>query len=191
MELIFATQNEDKVKEIQKLMPSYIVVKSLKAIGCTDDIPETQETLEGNAIQKAQYIVEKYNINCFSDDTGLEVTALNGAPGVYSARYAGPTKNSDDNMQLLLNELKDKEDRSAQFRTAIALIIDGKTQTFEGIVEGEIRKEKAGAEGFGYDPIFEPEGRGVTFAEMPLSEKNEISHRARALKKMIQFLKEC
>lgn len=191
MELIFATQNEDKVKEIQKLMPSYIVVKSLKAIGCTDDIPETQETLEGNAIQKAQYIVEKYNINCFSDDTGLEVTALNGAPGVYSARYAGPTKNSDDNMQLLLNELKDKEDRSAQFRTAIALIIDGKTQTFEGTVEGEIRKEKAGAEGFGYDPIFEPEGRGVTFAEMPLSEKNEISHRARALKKMIQFLKEC
>lgn len=191
MELIFATQNEDKVKEIQKLMPSYIVVKSLKAIGCTDDIPETQETLEENAIQKAQYIVEKYNINCFSDDTGLEVTALNGAPGVYSARYAGPTKNSDDNMQLLLNELKDKEDRSAQFRTAIALIIDGKTQTFEGTVEGEIRKEKAGAEGFGYDPIFEPEGRGVTFAEMPLSEKNEISHRARALKKMIQFLKEC
>lgn len=190
MELIFATQNEDKVKEIQKLMPSHIEVKSLKAIGCTDDIPETQETLEGNAIQKAQYIVEKYNVNCFSDDTGLEVTALNGAPGVYSARYAGPTKNSDDNMQLLLKELKDKEDRSAQFRTAIALIIDGKTQTFEGIVEGEIRKEKAGAEGFGYDPIFEPEGRGVTFAEMPLSEKNEISHRARALKKMIQFLKE-
>lgn len=190
MELIFATQNEDKVKEIQKLMPSHIVVKSLKAIGCTDDIPETQETLEGNAIQKAQYVVEKYNVNCFSDDTGLEVAALNGAPGVYSARYAGPAKNSDDNMQLLLNELKNQEDRSAQFRTAIALIIDGKTQTFEGIVKGEIRKEKAGAKGFGYDPIFEPEGRGVTFAEMPLSEKNEISHRARALKKMIQFLKE-
>lgn len=190
MELIFATQNEDKVKEIQKLMPPNILVKSLKAIGCTDDIPETKETLEGNAIQKAQYVVEKYNVNCFSDDTGLEVSALNGAPGIYSARYAGPAKSAADNMQLLLDNLKGKADRSAQFRTAIALIIDGKTHTFEGIVKGSIRTEKSGTKGFGYDPIFEPENRGITFAEMPLSEKNEISHRARALKKMIQFLKE-
>lgn len=189
MELIFATQNEDKVKEVQKLMPSNIIVKSLKAIGCTDDIPETQNTLEGNAIQKATYIANKYNVNCFSDDTGLEVTILNGAPGVFSARYAGVAKNADANMQLLLKELKNKRDRSAQFRTAIALIIKGKTYTFEGIVKGTIRETKVGTKGFGYDPIFEPENKSITFAEMELSEKNEMSHRARALKKMIQFLK--
>jgi XTP/dITP diphosphohydrolase len=189
MELIFATQNQNKVDEIQTLMPNGIIVKSLKDIGCFDDIPETAETLEGNAIQKAEFIAQKFHVNCFADDTGLEVAALNGEPGVFSARYAGETKNADANMDLLLNKLKNESNRNAQFRTAIALIINGELHTFEGKVEGEIRKEKSGTGGFGYDPIFEPENRGITFAEMELTEKNKISHRGRAIEKMISFLK--
>jgi len=189
MELIFATQNENKVKEIQKLFPSHITIKSLLAIGCTEDIPETQPTIEGNAIQKAEYVAKKFNVNCFSDDTGLEVNALNGEPGVLSARYAGPEKNSANNMNLLLEKLNYHKDRSARFKTVVALIINGKLTTFEGIVEGEIRKFPSGDFGFGYDPIFEPEKQGRTFAEMPLDEKNQFSHRARAVEKLVSFLK--
>lgn len=189
MELIFATQNQNKVDEIQKLMPKGISVKSLKDIGCADDIPETADSLEGNAVQKAKFVSQKFGVNCFADDTGLEVKALNNEPGVYSARYAGEDKNADANMDLLLEKLKSKFNRQAQFRTAIALIIDGKLKTFEGKVEGVIRKEKSGTDGFGYDPIFEPENRGITFAEMELAEKNRISHRGRAMQKMIKFLK--
>lgn len=189
MELIFATQNENKVKEIQKLFPPHIVVKSLLDIGCTEDIPETQPTIEGNAIQKADYVAKKYGVNCFSDDTGLEVNALNGEPGVLSARYAGPEKNSANNMNLLLEKLKYHKDRSARFKTVIALLIDGELSTFEGIVEGEIRKYQTGSYGFGYDPIFEPEKQGKTFAEMSMEEKNLLSHRARAIEQLVSLLK--
>lgn len=188
MELIFATQNQNKVEEIQEIMPPGIIVKSLKDIGCNDDIPETADTLEGNAIQKAQYVAENFGVNCFADDTGLEVEALGGEPGVYSARYAGENKNSQANMDLLLEKLQNKQNRKAQFRTAIALIINGELTTFEGKVKGDIRKEKSGDGGFGYDPIFEPEGRGVTFAEMDMVEKNKISHRGRAIAKMVGYL---
>lgn len=188
MELYLATQNEHKVIEIQKVMPSHITIRSLTDLGCTEDIPETQNTLEGNAIQKAQYVAKKYKVNCFSDDTGLEVQALNNEPGVYSARYAGPEKNAEKNMGLLLQKLRNSNDRKAQFRTVVALVLSGQTHTFEGKVVGEIRKEKSGAQGFGYDPIFEPEQKGKTFAEMSLEEKNQCSHRARAIEKLIEFL---
>jgi len=188
MKLIFATQNKNKAKEIQSLMPQGIEILSLQDIGCDDDIPETAATLEGNAQLKARYIAEKYKVNVFADDTGLEIEALNNEPGVYSARYAGEQKNSEENMQLVLEKLAGNPNRVAQFRTAICLIIDGNEQLFEGIVKGEIRKEKSGNEGFGYDPIFEPENCGKTFAEMSMSEKNERSHRGRAFQKMIQSI---
>ena len=189
MELYLATQNEHKVIEIQKVMPAHITIRSLKDLGCTEEIPETQDSLEGNAIQKAEYIAHKYNVNCFSDDTGLEVSALNNEPGVYSARYAGPEKNAEKNMDLLLEKLGDSTDRRAQFRTVVALVLAEKTHTFEGKVIGEIRSTKAGNGGFGYDPIFEPEQKGKTFAEMTLDEKNQCSHRARAVEKLVAFLK--
>lgn len=185
MKLIFATQNKNKAKEIQALMPEGIEILTLQDIHCDDDIPETADTLEGNAQLKARYIAEKFNVNVFADDTGLEIEALNNEPGVYSARYAGEQKNSDDNMNLVLEKLDGNSNRLAQFRTAICLIIDGKEQLFEGIVKGEIRTSKTGVEGFGYDPIFEPENCGKTFAEMSMSEKNERSHRGRAFAKMI------
>ena len=188
MELIFATQNENKAKEIQKIVPNGFTIKTLKNIGCTDDIPETSATLEGNAKQKTTYVANNFDVNCFSDDTGLEIEALDGAPGVYSARYAGEEKSHDKNMNLVLDKLDQKSNRKAQFRTVISLFINKKYYTFEGIVKGEIRTEKSGAEGFGYDPIFEPENCGKTFAEMTLEEKNTMSHRARAFEKMIQFL---
>lgn len=188
MKLIFATQNKNKAKEIQSLMPQGIEILSLQDIGCDDDIPETAATLEGNAQLKARYIAEKYKVNVFADDTGLEIEALNNEPGVYSARYAGEQKNSEENMQLVLEKLAGNPNRVAQFRTAICLIIDGNEQLFEGIVKGEIRKEKSGNEGFGYDPIFEPENCGKTFAEMSMSEKNKRSHRGRAFQKMIQSI---
>ena len=161
---------------------------SLNEIGCTDDIPETADTLEGNASQKARYIFEKYGVNCFADDTGLEVEALGMAPGVYSARYAGPQRSSDDNMQKLLFELREIKNRKARFRTAISLIINGKETLFEGIVEGNILTEGKGEKGFGYDPIFQPLGYEQSFAEMALTEKNEISHRGRAVAKLISYL---
>ena len=191
MKLIFATQNANKAREIQALLPESIEVLSLQDIHCDDDIPETASTLEGNASLKSHYVVEKFKVNCFADDTGLEVEALNGRPGVLSARYAGEQKNPEDNMALILSELKNVSNRVARFRTVISLVIDGKEQLFEGIVNGTIIEEKRGTEGFGYDPIFVPENETKTFAEMSLVEKNRFSHRARALEKMVVFLKMC
>ncbi|WP_317133898.1 RdgB/HAM1 family non-canonical purine NTP pyrophosphatase [Brumimicrobium oceani] len=188
IELIFATQNKNKALEIQGLLPSNTVVKTLQDINCDDDIPEDQPDLAGNALQKARYVYEKFNVNCFADDTGLEIDALDNEPGVFSARYAGPEKDSEKNMDLVLKKLADNTNRKAQFRTAIALILDGKEYLFEGKVIGEIRKQRSGAKGFGYDPIFEPENYGKTFAEMSLEEKNERSHRSRAIAALGEFL---
>lgn len=188
-ELVFATQNQNKAKEIQGLLPSNFTVKTLKDIACTDDIPEEQPDLAGNALQKARYVYDKYNVDCFADDTGLEIDALDGEPGVFSARYAGSEKDSEKNMDLVLEKLKKFTDRKAQFRTVIALIFEGREYLFEGIVVGEIREERSGKEGFGYDPIFEPENYGKTFAEMTLDEKNKRSHRGRAIEKLSDFLK--
>tara|TARA_R100000750_G_scaffold62660_1_gene57170 strand:+ start:61502 stop:62083 length:582 start_codon:yes stop_codon:yes gene_type:complete len=188
IELVFATNNENKIKEINALLTNSIKLLSLKDIGCYEDIPETADTIEGNAILKAKYIYEKYGYNCFADDTGLEIKSLNGEPGVYSARYAGEEKNADKNMDKVLKKLVPFSDRTAQFKTVVALVINGETTTFEGIIEGEITKEKHGKDGFGYDPIFKPIGYEITFAEMPLSKKNNVSHRGRAVKKLIDFL---
>lgn len=189
IKLVFATNNKNKIKEIKQLLNNSLELLSLEDIGCLEDIPETADTIEGNAVQKAQYVYEKYGYNCFADDTGLEIDALNGEPGVYSARYAGEQKSAEDNMMKVLTKLQGLENRSARFKTVIALIIDGKVTCFEGVVEGEITKERSGKEGFGYDPIFKPKGHDVSYAEMSLELKNEISHRAIATKKLIQFLK--
>lgn len=189
MKIVFATNNPNKLKEIQALMPKGIAILSLKEIGCTEDIPETGTTLEANAFQKAHYLKEHYGYDCFADDTGLEVEALNGAPGVYSARYAGPERSAEANMAKILEELKVKENRKAQFRTAIALILNGEEQLFEGKVEGHISEEKKGEEGFGYDPIFLPENDKRSFAQMTMAEKGAISHRGRAVKKLVDFLR--
>ncbi|MFD2561053.1 non-canonical purine NTP diphosphatase [Aquimarina rubra] len=188
MKLVFATNNLNKLKEVQALIPSHIQLLSLTEIGCTEDIPETSPTIEGNAIQKAEYIKKHYGYDCFADDTGLEVDTLDGEPGVYSARYAGEAKDADANMNKLLDNLKGKENRKAQFKTVIALIINGNLETFTGICKGMITREKKGDQGFGYDPIFLPEGFKETFAELSLKEKNNISHRARAVKKLVKFL---
>ena len=169
------------------MLPAHFKIKSLAEIGCTEDIPETQPTIEGNAIQKAQYVHDHYGVNCFAEDTGLEVTALNGAPGVFTARYAGPQRDANDNMNLLLKNLKDKSDRSARFKTVIALILDGDIYTFEGIVEGQIAQKRSGSGGFGYDPIFLPEGQSQSFAEMDKAAKNAISHRGRAMAKLLDY----
>jgi len=190
MKLVFATHNKNKAIEIQSLMPEGIEVLTLDDIGCMEDIPETADTLEGNAKIKADFVYETYGYNCFADDTGLEVEALNNEPGVLSARYAGSAKDPEQNMQLLLENLSSQNNRSAQFRTAIALRLDGETYLFEGIVSGEITFEKRGNDGFGYDPIFQPIGSQRTFAEMSLNVKNSMSHRARALSKMLGFLSE-
>lgn len=186
--IVFATHNEYKLKEVAEMLSPAFDVLGLNDIGCTEDIEETEDTLEGNAFLKAAYVFEKYNLNCFSDDTGLEVTALDGAPGVYSARYAGQGRDSIDNMDKLLANLKVKSDRSAQFRTVIALIINGERYQFDGIVKGHIAKDKRGTNGFGYDPIFVPEGNDKAFAELGNEVKNQISHRARATQKLIDFL---
>lgn len=188
IELVFATHNINKAKEIENLLPDFVEVKTLKDIGCNEDIPETQSTLEGNALQKARYVYENYGVNCFADDTGLEIDALGGEPGVRSARYAGDSRDDEENMLLVLTNLKEKANRSAQFRTVIALVQGGEEHIFEGVVRGEIKSEKRGNEGFGYDPIFEPESKGKTFAEMSLVEKNECSHRSRAIAKLSLFL---
>jgi len=188
MKIVFATNNPNKLKEIQALMPVGIEILSLKEIGCTEDIPETGTTLEANAFQKAHYLKENYGYDCFADDTGLEVEALNGAPGVYSARYAGPERSAEANMAKILEELKEKENRKAQFRTAIALILNGEEQLFEGMVEGHISQAKQGDEGFGYDPIFLPENDQRSFAQMTMDEKGAISHRGRAVRKLVDFL---
>jgi len=188
MNLIFATQNQNKANEIQKIVPEGITVLTLKDIGCTEDIPETAKTLEGNARLKSFYVYENYAENCFADDTGLEVDALNGEPGVYSARYAGEAKSAQANMDLLLEKMKGEKNRNARFRTVISLVLNGEEYQFEGVVEGKIREKKSGAAGFGYDPIFEPNGYSSTFAEMSTNEKNAISHRGKAVRKLIQFL---
>ncbi len=189
MKIVFATNNPNKLKEIQSLMPEGIEILSLKEIGCTEDIPETGTTLEANAFQKAHYLKENYGYDCFADDTGLEVESLNGAPGVYSARYAGPERSAEANMAKILEELKGTENRKAQFRTAIALILNGEEQVFEGKVEGYISKAKQGEEGFGYDPIFLPENNQRSFAQMTMAEKGAISHRGRAVRKLVDFLR--
>ena len=187
--LVVATNNAHKLEEISAILGDEMELFSLKDINCHADIPETADTLEGNARQKALYIYENYGMDCFADDTGLEVDALNGAPGVFSARYAGDGHDSEANMQKLLKELEGKENRKAQFRTAICLIIEGKEYLFEGIVKGAIIEEKRGGAGFGYDPIFVPEGHDQTFAELGNDIKNTISHRARAVEKLCKFLK--
>lgn len=187
--LVVATNNAHKLEEIAAILGDEMELLTLKDIKCFADIPETADTLEGNARQKAMYIYENYGMDCFADDTGLEVDALNGAPGVYSARYAGDGHDSEANMQKLLHELEGEENRKAQFRTAICLIQEGKEYLFEGIVKGEIIQEKRGGAGFGYDPIFVPEGYEQTFAELGNDVKNTISHRARAVEKLCLFLK--
>lgn len=191
MRIVFATNNSHKLDEIRNILGSSFEVMSLNELGCHDDIPETGTTLEENARQKAQYIYDKYHCNVFADDTGLEVDALGGKPGVYSARYAGGEgHDSEANMTKLLKNLEGEDNRKAQFRTVIALILDGKTSLFDGIVKGEIIKERRGGEGFGYDPIFQPEGYDKTFAELGNDIKNTISHRARAVAKLAAFLKQ-
>lgn len=189
MKLVFATQNQNKVNELKCLMPEQIELKSLKEINCNEDIPETAPDLKGNALQKAKYVNQKYKVSCFADDTGLEIEALNNEPGVFSARYAGPNKSSNDNMNLVLQKLSNSTNRKARFKTVISLIIKDKTYFFEGICKGKITTKKSGTDGFGYDPIFIPEGFDKTFAEMSMEEKNKISHRGKAVKQLIDFLK--
>ena len=189
MQLVFASNNKNKIKEIQLLVPQSIKVLSLEDIGCFEEIPETEDTIEGNAIQKANYVTEKYGYNCFADDTGLEVEALNGEPGVYSARYAGEQKDATDNMDKLLNNLKGISNRNAQFKTVIALNLNGNQSLFTGIIKGKIIEEKIGSNGFGYDPIFVADGYNQTFAELTIGEKSVISHRGLAVKQLVDFLK--
>ena len=189
MKLVFATNNQNKVNEIKSLLGEGIEIVSLKDIGCNEELPETQETLEGNALQKARYVADNYNVNCFADDTGLEIESLNGAPGVYSARYAGMECKAEDNMTKVLAELVAKESRVAKFRTIVALILNGEEHSFEGQVDGSITRSKSGSDGFGYDPIFQPNGFDITFSEMSMAEKNAISHRGKAVAKLVAFLK--
>jgi XTP/dITP diphosphohydrolase len=189
MKIVFATNNINKILEIQSMLPENIELISLESIGCLEEIPETADTIEGNAIMKANYVSEKYGYDCFADDTGLEVTALNGAPGVYSARYAGEQRNSNDNMNKLLLNLEDKSNRGAQFKTVITLNLKEKQYLFTGIAKGEITFEKSGNQGFGYDPIFRPEEYVETFAQLSLEIKNRISHRGKATTQLIAFLK--
>ncbi|NNK39775.1 MAG: non-canonical purine NTP diphosphatase [Winogradskyella sp.] len=189
MRIVFATNNHNKLKEVQALLPSTISLLSLAEIGCDDDIPETQPTIEGNAIQKAEFVKKHYGYDCFADDTGLEVKALNGEPGVYSARYAGPQRNANENMTKLLEALQGTLDRSAQFKTVIALCLNGELHTFTGICKGTITTKRQGDKGFGYDPIFKPDGHGQTFAQMDLTLKNKIGHRGKAIQKLIGFFK--
>lgn len=186
--IVFATNNAHKMSEVKAILCSDIELLSLKDIQCYDEIPETQPTIEGNALQKARYIYEKYGVDCFADDTGLMVDSLNGAPGVYSARYAGEDCLAENNMNKLLAELKDKSDRKACFKTVAALILNGKEYLFEGKIEGHILNEKIGTDGFGYDPIFSPDGYDLSFAQMGMELKNKISHRALAMIKLSDFL---
>jgi len=187
--LVFASNNINKIKEIQQLVPSEIKILSLKDIGCEVDIPETADTIEGNAILKANYITEHYGYACFADDSGLEIEALNGAPGVYSARYAGSQRNDDDNMNKVLEQLHNEPNRKANFKTVIALNMNGEQHLFTGIINGEIIREKRGTNGFGYDPVFVADGYQKTFAELSMEEKATISHRGKAVKQLVSFLK--
>ena len=188
MKLVFATNNPNKLSEIRSLIPAGIEILSLKDINCNEQLPETNPTLQENALQKAQYVNTHYGFSCFADDTGLEIDALGGAPGVYSARYSGEGCNAEDNMQKVLKRLSGEENRMAKFRTVIALIVDGEATFFEGACKGSITKTKSGVEGFGYDPIFTPDGYEITFAEMNKVEKGAISHRGKAVEKLVSFL---
>jgi len=188
--IVFATGNQNKVKEVNELLDDGIEIASLKSIGCDEDIPETQPTIEGNALQKARYVVDNYKVDCFAEDTGLEIEALNGEPGVFSARYAGEQRDSEANMALVLEQLKDQTNRKAHFKTVVALSLNGKEYLFEGIAKGEISTKKKGEKGFGYDPIFIPEGYDKSFAQMSSVEKNAISHRGKAINKLKKFLNE-
>ncbi|MGB1042478.1 MAG: non-canonical purine NTP diphosphatase [Tenacibaculum sp.] len=188
MKLVFATNNLNKLAEVQKMLPNTIQLLSLKDINCFDDIEETAITLEGNAKIKANHITEKFGYNCFADDTGLEIESLNGAPGVYSARYAGEPSNSENNMQKVLTKLDNNTNRKAQFRTSICLNLNGNQFLFDGICEGSILSKKHGEKGFGYDPIFQPKGFDKSFAQMTAEEKNKISHRGLAIQKLVDFL---
>ena len=189
MKLVFATNNINKLAEVQKMLPNSIELLSLKDINCFDEIDETETTLEGNAKLKANYITDNFGYNCFADDTGLEVKSLDGKPGVYSARFAGEPSDSEKNMQKLLSELEHKNNRKAQFKTVVSLNLDDENYLFQGICKGEILTEKQGEKGFGYDPIFKPEGFSESFADMTQEEKNTISHRGIAIQKLVEFLR--
>lgn len=190
MKIVFATNNGNKIKEIQSMLPESIEIVSLESIGCQEEIPETADTIEGNAVLKANYVTEKYGYDCFADDTGLEVEALNGEPGVYSARYAGEQKSAEDNMDKLLVNLENSANRNAHFKTVIALNLKGEQHLFTGIAQGVITLGKSGNQGFGYDPIFRPNGYEETFAQLSLETKNAISHRGKATRELIVFLNE-
>lgn len=189
MKLVFATHNQNKLEEVKAILPNSIFLFSLDDIGCHEEIPETGKTLSDNAKIKADYVTQTYGLDCFSDDTGLLIDALKGAPGVYSARYAGTQKNAEDNMDKVLSELKDVEERSARFKTVIHLNLKGKSHVLEGVVEGWITQAREGSGGFGYDPIFKPLGFDKTFGELPASIKNSISHRGKAINALVEFLK--
>jgi XTP/dITP diphosphohydrolase len=189
MQLVFASSNKNKIKEIQALVPSSIQILSLEDIGCHEEIPETANTIEGNAILKANYVTYNFGHNCFADDSGLEVAILNGEPGVFSARYAGEPKNDDDNIDKLLLNLKDKTNRKANFKTVICLNINGEQHLFTGVINGAITQEKTGSNGFGYDPVFIADGYSKTFALLTMEEKSSISHRGIAVRKLVEFLK--
>lgn len=189
-QIVFATNNPHKVEEVRNKLNGLFEIRTLSEIGCTDDIPETSDTLQGNAGQKSHYLFDRFHCDCFADDTGLEVEALDGAPGVYSARYAGPAKDSEANIEKLLAELNGKANRRAKFRTVISLILDGEEYLFEGSVSGTILTERHGKQGFGYDPVFQPDGFDRSFAELSMEEKNKISHRGKAIEKLICFLKD-
>ena len=188
-ELVFATNNKHKLQEVSEMLDGIVLIKSLNDIGLAGDIPETADTLDGNALQKAQWVYERTGLDCFADDTGLEVEALDGRPGVYSARYAGEHCSFDDNINKILSEMQGKTNRRARFRTVICLIENGEPRYFEGRVDGQILTERYGKEGFGYDPIFMPDRFAVSFAEMPLEVKNHISHRGKAVAKLVEYLK--
>ena len=190
MKIVFATNNLNKLSEIKSLVPNSIEILSLNDISCNEELPETNPTIEKNAIQKARYIYDNYGFNCFADDTGLEINVLGGEPGVYSARYAGEDCNAEENIKKVLHNMQEEEDRGAVFRTVIALIINGKVTLFEGQCSGIITKKRIGMEGFGYDPIFMPKGFTKTFAEMEKNEKGLISHRGKAVKNLVRFLSE-
>ncbi len=188
MTFVFASNNKHKIQEIKALLPDSFTIKSLEDIGCREDIPETADTIEGNAVLKANYVTQKYGLPCFADDSGLEVDVLNGAPGVHSARYAGEQRNDNDNIEKLLSALEGQTNRKAQFKTVIALNLNNEQHLFTGIVKGEIISEKRGTNGFGYDPIFVAEGYDKTFAELTSEEKNSMSHRSLAVKQLIEWL---
>ncbi|AFL83284.1 non-canonical purine NTP pyrophosphatase, rdgB/HAM1 family [Belliella baltica DSM 15883] len=189
MKICFATNNKKKIEEVKAALGNDFTIVSLEEIGCHEELPETGNTLDHNAFQKARYVKDHYGVDCFADDTGLEVDALNGEPGVYSGRYAGEPRSDERNIDLLLKNLNGETNRKARFRTVIALILDGEEHAFEGTAEGEILEIRTGKGGFGYDPIFKPEGYEKSFAELSIEEKNEISHRGKAVKSLVQFLK--